>query len=182
MSQKRDDRLQELNYIEPMFDNEKIIKITGEVIRKTIDIQVLVSEIVSRHYLGNQPNENHVGFIHDIMTNKYAPLALAIDALERVLKTRNVEPKRVEELGSEMRKLGNIRNAFAHEITVINPVLSPGKIFHPDRKSIPWPKNMAGVDTDEEYSSFIKLYENIKTKIAKLQQELGLEKIDIRST
>ena len=158
-----------------MNDHEKI---TGKVIRHTVNIQISAAKIISRYYLKESPRVIHMGFIHDVLTNPHASFVLIGDILRIVLLRQGADMKRVKILDNDMRELSNLRNRFAHEMIITNSE-KMDKFYIADRKQVGWEENMGGADIEEVFNKFTVLCGKVSKEIDSFKRELMIEDIEI---
>jgi hypothetical protein len=100
------------------------IEMRGDVIEKSIEIEMLVSEIITRHYFGQLYNKAR-GFVENFLDLPSFSFTLKLNALlqvfdgwkrtsERLRVLEIPEVNYLDELIADMRILNTQRNDFAH--------------------------------------------------------------------
>jgi hypothetical protein len=140
---------------------ESVHKKIGEVALNTSFVHLLAAQIISRYYQGNSYDFRRISFIHDVLINNSASFSFITESLKRVLINMGLGKKYVENIEEKMRKIGNLRNNFAHEIPLVNQIL-----YLRDKKKIPYCGE--GKDYDVEFANFKELYNQVCLELKKI--------------
>jgi hypothetical protein len=148
-------------------DDSKLSKCRAHVIEKSIDIELLLSAIISQHYLGMVSRS----FLLEVLYDEYFSFALKRRVLEKILQKRKMAK---QQMLDDLNRLNTIRNYFAHLNIEFYTVLSgPEK---GEKGVVPDPKNPArGVDFESLYMEFSEKQPKVKDYLFDVLVKMGGE-------
>ena len=143
-------------------DNNDLGVKRGEVVEKFINIETLLSCIISQHYLGRA--DYH--FMYEVIHDEHFSFALKRRVFEKILKKTENQNK---ELIEKLHKVNKIRNYFAHF----------GKEFIDFQKGTTYYINPNDpdkqIDFNECFEDFMEIEPEITRELGRLNKKLGGE-------
>lgn len=130
-------------------ETSDLAKWRAHVIERSINLEWIVSATISQHYFGAVP----LSFLNEVLFDEQFHFGLKCNVLAKVL-----EPS-ARQLIDNLRRLGNIRNTFAHcGPHLASPAHPEGFAQHPKRLGVPL--------------DFGALFEEFKRLSPRVEQEL----------
>lgn len=144
--------------------NAQISKYRAEVIEKTINIELLMSAVISQHYLGRVVKT----FLLEVLYDEYFSFALKRRIIEKIVD--NLDPRKLQ----DHNRLNTIRNYFAHcnqEIFEGSEAPSEGakgQVIDPRKLD-------RAIDFEELYNEFIQIVGEVEKYLATIYLDKGGE-------
>ncbi len=141
-------------------ENRSISEKRSEVIEKFINIELIISSIISQHYFKKVIYE----FYFEVLYDEYFSFALKRRILEKIIE--KVEKKKNEKLN----RMNTIRNYFAYcnqeffKMKKLPDVGTKGEIIDPR-------KTNKSIDFNKLYDEFMENYKTVNPYLAKSYKE-----------
>jgi hypothetical protein len=136
-------------------------KVRTEVIEKSINLESIISALVTSHFFPNQPLP--LKFLHGVMCDAYANTSFRLSVFAKCY------PQFPRNLLERCRRVFNIRNIFAHCGLVVTNLVDPDKSGVLDPKSLVEP-----LDFDALAREFHQNYEPVVSELFSLMKAQGI--------
>jgi hypothetical protein len=125
-------------------DESRLTEARGEIIEDLIDLETMINVVISAHYFGKVS----APFYYEVLYDEYFSFGLKLNILEKIIPAHH--RKHIENL----RRLGTIRNYFAHRGTQF---IHPGTVGKNGTVGmVPDPKKPdRSIDYDNLYEEFL---------------------------
>lgn len=145
-------------------DDTTLAKLRGDVINRTINIETIMSSIITQHYFGRIVK----GFFIDVLYDEGFSWRLKCSILRKIIE--NPDKQKLNELD----RVSGIRNRFAHygiqmsKDSATAPTDVPFEIL--DHR-----KGELGVDFEKLHREFKSLANSVEQYLAQVYQDMGGE-------
>ena len=141
-------------------------KLRAEIIEKSINLEAIISSLVTNHFFPNQPLP--LKFLHGVMCDANANTSFKLSVFAKCY------PNFPRKLLERCRRIFNIRNIFAHCGVVVTNLVDPDKSGVLDPKSLE-----EQLDLEALAQEFQQNYEPVVLELFSLMKALGipLEKV-----
>lgn len=138
-------------------EDQDIKKLRADVIEKFINLEILVSAIITQHYF-HKVDKN---FLYQVLYDEYFNFGIKLNILLKIIERPD------NKVINKLRRLSKIRNTFAHSGLLITKVAS-GRQFYLDTRKLD-----NEIDFQELFEEFCEFENPVLNYLLKVFKEKG---------